>query len=153
MIVQSILTALCLAYLLGCASRHEKFDANGVSARSERFYMVTSETAPFYVYSPRQASGPDQMLTRDTPLKMIRRSFGFCKVELVDGKKGFVANDNLAPGTGKLVTAADNNSSPQPAEAESAAYRAEMPQPRPAPSQPPLPEFEPTPLPSPIPEN
>jgi hypothetical protein len=153
MFVPTILTALGLACLSGCASRHEKFDANGAPVRRERFYMVTSEAAAFYLHSPKQASGPDQMLTRDTPVTIIRYSFGFCKVKLVDGKKGFVASDNLAPATGKLVAAADTNSSPKPAELVSAAYRAEMPQPRPAPSQPPLPEFEPTPIPSPAPAN
>jgi len=147
-IVQVLAAAVFTAGLSGCAGWHSRAQASHDNPRHDgRLYVVTSATTPVYFHSPRQGE-PDQTITRDTPVKMIRPSFSFCKVELLDGRKGFVSNSDIAPATGNIAEARDV--SPKPAtDPTNASYRAELPEPRPAPSEPPLPVTEPTPLPSP----
>lgn len=61
----------------------------------EKIYAVTAVKAPFYKFGPQQANGPDAQLPRDTLMKLIRPSFGYCKVHLATGEEGYVAADDI----------------------------------------------------------
>jgi hypothetical protein len=139
----SIVVSLLLAILLepGCARLHAP-SAQGAKAGA-KLYAVTADLTAFYRYSPRQAGGPDKRIPRDTPVKLIRGSPTFCKIELLSGEKGFVANDDIRPAPANLL--ASNSAAEKPA-TNSSEWRAEIPEPRSSAPEPPLPEFEPTPI-------
>jgi hypothetical protein len=73
--------------------------------------MVTSDKTAFYRFGPQQAQGPDKQLPRDTRVTVVRHMFGYSKVRLEDGEKGFVANDNLSPAPEKLVAQTNDSGS------------------------------------------
>lgn len=77
---------------------------------------------------------------------MIRTSFGYCKVQLLTGEEGYMANDDLAAASPALIAA---NASPAKV-TTAASARTEFPEPDSS-SVPlaPLPDFEPTPIPTP----
>lgn len=78
-----------------------------------KVYAVSSEAAPFYRYGPQQGSGPDRTLPRDTLVKLIRPSFGYCKVQVMEDKQqGYVAAEDLRVAPANLVAAA--NATPAP---------------------------------------
>jgi hypothetical protein len=132
---------LAMITLPGCSVFHSTPTAG--SKAGEKLYAVTTTSTAFYRYSPRQGQGPDKSIPRDTQMKLIRRSPGFCKVQLVDGEQGFVANDDIGLAPATLL--ASNDAPVKPA-ASSSEWRAEIPEPRSTVPEPPLPEFEPTPI-------
>lgn len=141
--VLSCLLAVILAS--GCAGLRSTSTALAKAGGTP--YAVTTDSTAFYRYSPRQGQGPDKTIPRDTQMNLIRRSPGFCKVQLVDGEKGFVANDDIAPASAPLL--ASSNSAREKPTAPSAEWHAVIPEPRSTTPEPPLPDFEPTPIASP----
>ena len=141
--IGGILYCLFLANF-GCGSFRSAQKENS----AEKLYAVKAESTAIYYHSPRQGHGPDQVLARDTQMKLIRFSSGFCKVKLLTGEAGYVANEDIAVAPADLV-AASNTSSASPAIATNSAWRAEIPEPRSSAPEAPLPQFEPTPLPEP----
>jgi hypothetical protein len=71
---------------------------------------------------------------------LLRPSFGFCKVRLVSGEEGYVANEDIAEAAGELIAANTPQRTP---------LRGAVPQPRSVLPSEPLPELEPTPFPEP----
>jgi hypothetical protein len=134
---------LAAALICGCASSTALFKPKG-----GKLYAVTAESTPFYYYGPKQGSGPDKTIPKDTPMKLIRISFGCSKVELLTGEVGYVATDDIAAASSDLIaslnTGSKKLSSAFPMRGASPEPRFEMP------PEPPLPEFEPTPIPVPL---
>jgi hypothetical protein len=130
---------LTASLFFGCSALHSVTAPKS----AEKLYVVTADLTAFYRYSPRQAGGPDKRIPHDTPVKLIRGSPTFCKIQLLSGEKGFVAHDDIAPAPANLL--AVNNGVEKPVTASSE-WRAEIPEPRAAAPEPPLPEFEPTPI-------
>jgi hypothetical protein len=123
-------------------------NSNSVSpqaARGKRFFAVTAEAAPFYYYGPRQGRGPDRTLSKDTRVAMIRPSFGYCKVRLVSGEEGYVANDDLHMLSSVALATRSAASVGATAAAQVAPEAADSQLARPSPN----PDFEPTPIPFP----
>jgi hypothetical protein len=132
---------LTIALSAGCANLQSA--ASGIGA--SKLYAVTADSTAFYYYSPHQGSGPDKTLLKETPLKMVRSSFSFCKVQLMTGEEGFVAIDDVGVAAPDLIAATYF-----PARKITATHlRAESPEPRLNAPPEPLPEFEPTPIPLP----
>ena len=82
-----IMAAMCLA---GCAK--QSFDPDKAPE-----FLVQSDYAPFYSLGPGQDRGPDASLKRGERVKMLRREFGFSYVEIMGGRKGYIANEEIAP--------------------------------------------------------
>ncbi|PYL89466.1 MAG: hypothetical protein DMF16_06565 [Verrucomicrobia bacterium] len=61
--------------------------------------------AEFYFYGPQQANGPDQKLPQDTLVMLIRPSFGYSKVQLMNGQQGYVASQDIRAAPPQLVSA------------------------------------------------
>ncbi len=85
-----------------------------------KLYAVTADSAAFYRRGPQRGREPDQKLSRDTVVKLIRPSFGYSKVQLVaSGEQGYVASDEIRPATPMLIASARTESaastSPSPA--------------------------------------
>lgn len=59
--------------------------------------MVIRDYASFYSLGPQQGFGPDSTLRVNDRVRLLRREFGYSRVELADGRMGFVANDEIAP--------------------------------------------------------
>jgi hypothetical protein len=72
-----------------------------------KLYAVTADSAAFFRHGPQQGREPDQKLSRDTLVKLIRPSFGYSKVQLVaSGEQGYVASDEIKPAPSMLVASA-----------------------------------------------
>src|SRR5438445_13713034 len=65
------------------------------ASNSGKYYAVSVKRAEFYLYGPQQASGPDQKLPQDTLVILIRPSFGYSKVKLMNGQRGYVASQAI----------------------------------------------------------
>ncbi|MDP9292795.1 MAG: hypothetical protein M3O82_10600 [Verrucomicrobiota bacterium] len=57
--------------------------------------MISADKSPFYKFGPAQAAGPDSMLAKNDHVWMVRREFGFSRVETEDGQFGYVATEDL----------------------------------------------------------
>ncbi len=145
---------------VGCASSSK---LKAFSGGTDTWYAVTAEQTPFYKYGPQQGSGPDQQLTHDSILKVIRPSFGYVKVKLQDGASGYVASEDIRPAPPTLV--AEKLAPPPEVTAPTVASHTERGEqfgldsddprliapPEPLPEESPAPEFriEPAPIPEP----
>lgn len=88
----------------GCTSTNKTSQS---TRRDAKFFVVTSEAAPFFRHGPQPGRDPDLKLTKDTLLKVIRPSFGFSKVQLVaSGEQGYVASEDIKPAPSTLIAAA-----------------------------------------------
>lgn len=81
---------LLCALLLGCASTQV------YELGQEPEYVVVQNFAPFYSVGPMQPR-PDASLPLDTRVKLVRKEMGFSKIQLEDGRVGYVANESIIP--------------------------------------------------------
>lgn len=69
-----------------------------------KLFAITADSAAFFRHGPQQGREPDQKLSKDTLVKLIRPSFGYSKVQLVaSGEQGYVASDEIQPASPILV--------------------------------------------------
>jgi hypothetical protein len=131
--------AFAMVVFAGCS----KVSPNPRTAASgDKFYAVTAESANFYHYGPQQGNGPDKKLEKGTLMNLIRPSFGYCKVKLMSGEQGFVANEDIGVASAALVTAAT-----VPPSRGASRFHLDSSDPRLVMPPEALPEFEPTPIP------
>ena len=72
-----------------------------------KLFAVTADSAAFFRHGPQQGREPDQKLSKNTLVKLIRPSFGYSKVQLVaSGEQGYVASDEIKPASPMLVASA-----------------------------------------------
>ena len=102
---RAALAAVLFAVLgAGCTSTNK---TTQTASRDGKLFAVTSEAAPFFRHGPRPGREPDLKLTRDTLVRLIRPSFGYCKVQLVaSGEQGYVASEDIKPASSTLIAAA-----------------------------------------------
>jgi len=70
-----------------------------------KLYSVAAERTPFFRYGPQQGNGADMQLSKDTLMKVIRPSFGYCKVHLISGEDGYVASEDIRVAPAALIAA------------------------------------------------
>src|SRR6266513_956419 len=94
--------------LLGlCGTSCSTSDSTAPSAsNSGKYYAVSVKQAEFYLYGPQQANGPDRKLPQDTWVMLIRPSFGYSKVKLMNGQQGYVASQDIRAAAPEVVSAA-----------------------------------------------
>ena len=93
--------------LFGFGCTETKSKSNQTSAvEAEHFYSVATKSTGFYHYSPNQEVGPDKFLPKDTVVTVIRPSFGFSSVKLMNGQEGYVSSKDLRVAPPELVAAA-----------------------------------------------
>ena len=69
-----------------------------------KVYVVSVESAAFFRHGPQPGRTPDQTLSKDTQVRLIRPSFGYSKVELVATKEqGYVSSDEMRPDSSNLI--------------------------------------------------
>lgn len=74
--------------MAGCASQT-------FSPASAPAYLVLRDGTEFYRFGPLQATPPDAILPKDTPLKVLRREIGYSLVQDANAQTGYVANENI----------------------------------------------------------
>lgn len=123
--------------------------AGSVVAKSGKYYSVGAKEAEFYHYGPQQGNGPDRKLPLDTIVMLIRPSFGYSKVQLMDGEQGYVASEDIHIASPALVAAATNPPGTTSERSRTSGSRYNLTDPRLFPPPEPLPEDlpEPTPIP------
>ena len=102
----------CVAiFLCGCQGTSAPSNA---ATYGEKFYAVSSDAAKFFRYGPQQGNGPDLTLRKNTLVKVIRPSFGYCKIQLVkSGEQGYVAREDIQVAPAALVAAATGTADTQ----------------------------------------
>src|SRR5437870_2733648 len=94
--VSSCVLGGILTLLAVCATSCSTSDLGAPTAsNSGKYYAVSVKQAAFYFYGPQQANGPDQKLPQDTLVMLIRPSFGYSKVKLMNGQQGYVATQDI----------------------------------------------------------
>ncbi len=94
--IGSILVA---ALLSGCAGQT-------YSPESAPEFAVLPERAEFFRFGPLQASPPDELISQDTIVRVVRREFGYSLVQLEGERTGYMANDDLIPAPEREVRVA-----------------------------------------------
>lgn len=101
---------IAVALFTGCSST-----AVRSTSSDAKLYAVTADNAAFFLHGPQQGNGPDRTLPRNTLVRLIRASWGYSKVQLIDDKaQGYVASEEIATAPSSLVAAADARRSPEP---------------------------------------
>ena len=100
--MRAALTLVVVAGLLaGCQTTGKKGETdalNDLSAPTKpeaRFKVAADPTAPFFKYSPQQASGADQQIIKDTRVELLSRLAGYSKIKLPNGNIGFMDSSDL----------------------------------------------------------
>lgn len=100
----------CAALFAGCKSA-DKPAQN--STKATRLFAISVDSAAFFRHGPQAGRDPDLRLPRDTAVKLIRPSFGYSKIQIVEsGVQGYVASGEIRPASSALLAAA----STQPAD-------------------------------------
>lgn len=76
-------------FLGGCASPGPQPPTN--------LFLVSVPKAQFYKYGPAQAFGADFNLEQGQRITMVKREFGYSRIQLADGQTGYVSTDELEP--------------------------------------------------------
>src|SRR5437764_7411641 len=94
--VSSCVLGGILTLLAVCATSCSTSDLGAPTAsNSGKYYAVSVKQAAFYFYGPQQANGPDHKLPQDTLVMLIRPSFGYSKVKLINGQHAYVATEHI----------------------------------------------------------
>jgi hypothetical protein len=103
--------AITLALFTGCSGTAMR----SASQSETKLYAVTTDNAAFFRYGPQQGSGPDRALPRNTLVRLIRASWGYSKIQVVDDKQqGYVASEDISAAPASLVAAANTQPTPPP---------------------------------------
>ncbi len=108
------LTALCGVLAVGgCAwfsdsAKPQEIAApvnNAVNAAvtNQNYSVVKADFTPLYRTGPQQPNGPDQSLPKNTLVTLLKRGFGFSRVQLDNGVNGYVATEDLGPAPAELI--------------------------------------------------
>lgn len=76
--------------LTGCQAVH--YDDASAPAM-----VVSSQLAPVFFQGPTQFKGMDANLVKGAEVYLLTKEVGYSYVRLYDGRKGYMANDDLAP--------------------------------------------------------
>lgn len=105
--------ALLALFFSACSSANKPAVSSTSTAKKDRaLYVVSADSAAFFKKGPQSGRDPDKTLPKDTVVKVIRASFGYCKVELAEsGEQGYVSSEEIRPATSALIAAV---SAPKP---------------------------------------
>jgi hypothetical protein len=114
----------------GCSGGQKPAVTSTRTAKTNgKLYAISVDSAAFFRRGPQAGREPDKKLSKETVVKLVRPSFGYCKVEIVEtGEQGYVASEEMRPATSDLLASAsaakpnplatpstESTESPQPA--------------------------------------
>jgi hypothetical protein len=71
--------------------------------RDAKLFVISTDSA-FFRRGPQAGREPDKTLPRETVVKLIRPSFGYSKVEVVEThEQGYVASEDIRPASSTLI--------------------------------------------------
>lgn len=59
--------------------------------------LVATDYAQFFRLGPQQAGGADRSLRLNDHVMLLRKEFGYSRVQLEDGQAGYMANEDIRP--------------------------------------------------------
>lgn len=59
--------------------------------------VVTADYAQFFRLGPQQAGGADRSLRTNDRVMLLRKEFGYSRVQLEDNQVGYIANEDIRP--------------------------------------------------------
>ena len=91
--------ALVTALLTGCSSANKPAQVTTTTTkRDSKFFVVSVESAGFFRRGPQAGRQPDKTLSKETVVKLIRPSFGYSKIQVVEtGEQGYVSSEEIRP--------------------------------------------------------
>jgi hypothetical protein len=96
--------ALLFGLFAGCKSADRPAQS---STKATRLFSVSVDSAAFFRRGPQQGRDPDLKLPKDTIVKLIRPSFGYSKIQVLEsGLQGYVASEEIRPAPATLLAAA-----------------------------------------------
>jgi hypothetical protein len=97
--------ALLAIFSAGCSSTNKTAQTTTRTAKTDaKLFVVSVESAAFFRHGPQAGRDPDKMLSKETPVKLIRPSFGYSKVEVVaTGEQGYISSDEIRPASSALI--------------------------------------------------
>jgi len=99
--------AVLTLFFSGCSSVTKTVQKVTKPPENGKLFAINTDSAAFFRRGPQEGREPDQKLSKDTLVKLIRPSFGFSKVQLVaSGEQGYVASDEIKPATPMLIASA-----------------------------------------------
>jgi hypothetical protein len=96
------LLAICFA---GCSSANKPAVTTTSTAKHDaKLYVVSADSAAFFRHGPQAGRQPDKTLAKETVVKLIRPSFGYSKVQVVEtGEQGYVSSEEIRPASSALL--------------------------------------------------
>jgi hypothetical protein len=93
--------------LAGCSSTNKSAPVTSAAKRDAKLFAISTDSSAFFRHGPQQGREPDKKLSKDTVVKLIRPSFGYSKVEIVEThEQGYVASEDLQPASSNLIASA-----------------------------------------------
>jgi hypothetical protein len=106
------LLAVVLALFSGCTGTGGQRPTAGSNGK---LYAVTGDNVAFFRFGPQQGNGPDRTLPRNTLVRLIRPSWGYSKVQLIEeNQQGYVASEDIAIAPASLVVSTNATPSASP---------------------------------------
>jgi hypothetical protein len=100
----TLVFALLFGLFAGCKSADRPAQN---TKKAARLFAVSVDSAAFFRHGPQEGRDPDLKLPKDTIVKLIRPSFGYSKIQVVEsGVQGYVASEEIKPAPATLLAAA-----------------------------------------------
>ena len=92
----------------GCSGTNKTASTStATSKREAKLFVVSVESASFFLHGPQAGRDADKTLSRETVVKLIRPSFGYSKVEIAaTGEQGYISSEEIRPASPNLIAAA-----------------------------------------------
>ena len=89
----------------GCSGSNKTAQSKTpATKRDAKLFLVSVDSAAFFRHGPQAGRDPDQKLSRETVVKLIRPSFGFSKVEIAaTGEQGYISSEEIRPASSNLI--------------------------------------------------
>jgi hypothetical protein len=97
--------ALVAALLSSCSSANKPATVTTTTTkRDSRFFVVSVDSAAFFRRGPQAGRQPDKTLSKETVVKLIRPSFGYSKIQVVEtGEQGYISSEEIRPASSALL--------------------------------------------------
>ena len=90
----------------GCSATNKSTATTTTSTakRDAKLFVVSVDSTAFFRHGPQAGREPDSKLSKETVVKLIRPSFGYCKVEVAaTGEQGYVSSEDIRPASSNLI--------------------------------------------------
>jgi hypothetical protein len=94
----STLFSVVISILTSCQFHVDPKTAGATAAAAatgQDYQVAASDKVPLYILGPQQLSVPDQLLKKDTLVRIIKTQLGFTLVQTSEGQVGWVSTEDL----------------------------------------------------------